>query len=278
MHFENHPSDDILKVRGLDLVLKLRVHEARTLRDAFVSWTKDPKGQLAQGKESLHVLQSISFSLKKGERVALLGVNGSGKTTLCRCIAGMYQPTKGEVNLQGECRALFDTQGGVIPELTGRENARLLAYFLYPRESDERILDIVEEATTFSELGSFLDAPYETYSLGMRARLFLSIVTARPADLLILDEVYDNTDQFFQRKMTERLTNFIHDSKAVLFVSHAPELVRKVCDRAIVLHESKIAYDGPVDKALRAYEFLHAPASQVPAATAPQTERLLEAP
>ena len=250
-------SSPVLQVKDLHLALRLRRHENRTLRSAFVDLMKSPAQNLFSSQESLLVLKNIEFNVHPGERVALLGVNGSGKTTLCRCIAGMLHPSAGQVQVNGECRAFFDTQAGIIPELTGRENSHLLASFLYPNLSGKEKQELLEEAHQFSELGQFLDAPFENYSLGMKARLFLSLVTSRPTDLLILDEVYDNTDQFFQKKMTARLLNFIHSSRAVIFVSHSAELVKNLCNRAIVLHENKIAYDGSVDKAFDVYNFLN---------------------
>jgi ABC-type polysaccharide/polyol phosphate transport system ATPase subunit len=128
---------------------------------------------------------------------------------------------------------------------------------MFPEEDSARVARLAQEAMEFSELGGFLDVPYETYSQGMKARLFLSVVTAKPADLLIFDEVYDNTDRFFQAKMTERLAKFIHGADAFLFVSHSAEQIKKSCNRAIVLHESKIAFDGDVDRALEVYDFLN---------------------
>jgi ABC-type polysaccharide/polyol phosphate transport system ATPase subunit len=250
-------SEKILSVDKLNVVFRLRYYEQRTVRGVFVDLATRPVDALLKTQDSLHILKNISFSLSKGDRVAVLGVNGSGKTSLCRCIAGMLSPASGEIKIRGRCRAVFDTGVGVIPELTGRENARLLATLMFPEEDSARVARLAQEAMEFSELGGFLDVPYETYSQGMKARLFLSVVTAKPADLLIFDEVYDNTDRFFQAKMTERLARFIHGADAFLFVSHSAEQIKKSCNRAIVLHESKIAFDGDVDRALEVYDFLN---------------------
>ena len=250
-------SDQVLSVRNLDLMFRLRHYRERTLRNVFVDLVSKPVDSLLKPRESLHILRDISFSVRKGERLGILGVNGSGKTSLCRCIAGMLSPAGGEIRIRGACRAIFDTQVGVIPELTGRENARLLATLLFPGEPPARIDELVAEATAFAELGDFLDVPFETYSMGMRARLLLSLITARPAELLILDEVYDNTDRFFQKKMTERMNRFIHSSDAVIFVTHSGDLLRDICNRAIVIHQHRIAFDGPVDEALAEYDRLN---------------------
>ncbi|MDR3607733.1 MAG: ATP-binding cassette domain-containing protein [Oligoflexia bacterium] len=250
------PSGQILSVRDLSLSFRLRYYEQRTMRGVFVEMARNPLGALLKSKDRLHVLHNVSFSLKKGDRLAVMGVNGSGKTSLCRCIASMLHPDSGQVRIAGSCRAVFDAGVGVIPELTGRENASLLASLLYPGDSPDALQALVDEATRFSELDHFLDVPYETYSLGMKARLFLSVVTAKPADLLILDEVYDNTDRFFQKKMTERLMNFIQSAKAVIFVTHSADVMRQVCNRALILHQSRVAFDGDIQDAIAAYDSL----------------------
>jgi ABC-type polysaccharide/polyol phosphate transport system ATPase subunit len=253
-------SDEILRVSGLTLTYRLRQYHSRSMREAFVRLAGNPLGSLFQPRETLTILQGLDLTLRKGDRLALIGINGSGKTSLCRSIAGMLKPDKGTIEIEGRCQAIFDAQVGIIPELTGRENVLLLAHLLHSGQGGvelKRIAAIAEEAMEFSELGIFLDTPWETYSAGMKARLCLSLMTAMPPDLLILDEVYDTTDQFFQKKMTDRLLDFIHQARAVIFVSHSPDLLKKICNRAIVLHEGRIAYDGSVDQALKAYDFLN---------------------
>lgn len=250
-------SDVVLSVRGLNLVFRLSYNRKTTVRDLFIDFTSNPIETILRGKDSLHLLRNIDLELRQGDRLAILGVNGSGKTSLCRSIAGIFTPASGEITINGTCRAVFDANVGVMPELTGRENAHLLASLFFPEESEQGLDCIVNEATEFSELKKFLDVPYETYSLGMKARLFLSVVTAKSANLLILDEILDNTDRFFQKRMTERLMKFIQSAQAVIFVSHSHEHIKNTCNRAIVLHNSRIAYDGPVDKALVTYDFLN---------------------
>src|SRR5690606_40243843 len=178
--------------------------------------------------DQLHVLKGIDLKLNRGDRLGILGVNGSGKTTLCRCISGMYVPTKGTININGEVRSIFDTSVGIIPELTGRENAYLLSRFIFPHISKEERKRIVEEALDFTELGHFLDTPYRTYSKGMQARLSLSIISSKPTDLLILDEVFDGADEFFQAKISKRVLDMIHNSGSVIFVSHSPDQVIQI--------------------------------------------------
>ncbi|OFZ02038.1 MAG: hypothetical protein A2070_06155 [Bdellovibrionales bacterium GWC1_52_8] len=250
-------SKPILEIEDLHLFFKIRHFHSPTLRDAFVNFLRAPLETLLGPSESLPVLRGIHLKLHRGERLGLIGVNGSGKTSLCRCIAGMLTPTAGNIVLNGHCRAIFNPQIGVIPELTGRENAHLLAQLIYPELEHKELQAITAESMEFSELGHFLDTPFENYSQGMRARLCLSLMTARSCDLLILDEVTDNTDQFFRKKMEARLQNFLSGAGVVLFVSHSMDHLEKVCDRAAILHEGKIAFEGPLSKAMEAYSFLN---------------------
>lgn len=247
-------SETLLKIERLNLVFHASVHRSWTLREAFVRAASDPLRALLSEKDRLHVAKDIDLEVRKGERVGIIGVNGSGKTSLCRCIAGMYPPTSGKVSVRGQVRAVFDTSVGINPELTGRENAELLSYFMFGDDPKRQAL--VEEALQFSELGRFLDVPYKLYSNGMQARLCLSLISAKPCDILILDEVFDGADAFFKEKISERVLKMIEGSGAVFFVSHSAEQLKTVCNRLIVLHQGQVAYDGDVGEGLRLYEQL----------------------
>jgi ABC-type polysaccharide/polyol phosphate transport system ATPase subunit len=245
-------SRELLRVEGLHLAFKANIQRSWTWREAFTRVVHDPIGAFTAEQDRLHVLNGINFTVKAGDRVALVGANGSGKTSLCRCIAGIYRPNKGSVRSQGLVRAIFDTAVGILPELTGRENAYLLATFLYPEEHSK--LDaIVGEALEFSELGQFLDMPFKLYSNGMQARLCLSIISCLPCDLLILDEVFDGADIFFKEKISKRILKMIEASGAVVFVSHSVEQVETVCNRLVLVQGGKIAFDGAVKEGLAAY-------------------------
>jgi ABC-type polysaccharide/polyol phosphate transport system ATPase subunit len=246
------PSRDLLLVESLHLAFKANVHRPTTWREAFIRVVKDPAGTLLAERERLLVLNDLNFSVKVGDRVALVGTNGSGKTSLCRCIAGIYHPTQGRVRSRGLVRAIFDAAVGIHPELTGRENAFLLARFLYPLEH-RRLVELVKEALEFSELGRLLDVPYKVYSNGMQARLCLSIISCLPCDLLILDEVFEGADVFFQEKISQRILQMIERSGAVIFVSHEADQVEKVCNRLLLLEGARIAYDGDVKTGLQYY-------------------------
>lgn len=249
-------SAPILEVRDLSLTFKANVHRHWTWRDWFVGMTGKRSLTSLQAGDPLKVLKSVSFSVNPGERVGILGVNGTGKTSLCRCIAGVYRPSSGQIRLQGQVRAIFDTSIGIYPELTGRENARLLAKFMYPGMNKEHE-EMVREALEFSGLGEFIDVPYRLYSNGMQARLCLSMISCRPGNLLILDEVFDGADLFFREKISGRIHSLIEKSTAALFVSHSPDQIKRVCSRVLILHQGRVAHDGDVADGLTTYRELN---------------------
>jgi ABC-type polysaccharide/polyol phosphate transport system ATPase subunit len=246
-------SKKILEVKNLSITYKTSLFHGRGLRDSFVEFFTSPLKFLMRRPQNLELIRNISFSLDPGERLALIGVNGSGKTSLCRAIAGMHGEQKA-VNINGEIRAIFDTNVAIQPELSGLENAKILVNLLYSHYSKAEREEIITESLEFSELGQFQFSAFKYYSKGMKARLFLSIISSKPCDLLILDEVFNGADEFFNEKVTKRVKSIIADSKSVIFISHSSELVKEVCNRAIVLSNSKIAFDGTPNEALAFYK------------------------
>lgn len=244
-------NDLIVNIEKLNMLFKIDYHPANSLRDQFTRILSSPYDYFFKQKERLHIIKDLDLQIKKGERLGILGVNGAGKSSLCRCIAGMYIPHSGKLEVNGNVRAIFNTAIGVLPELTGRENARLLARLIYGTDVD--IEQVVEESLAFSELDHFIDTPFKYYSKGMQARLFLSVVSAVPSDLLILDEVFDGADAYFSKKIAGRLMNMIESSQAVIFVSHVEEHLRQACNRLIVLNNNVIDYDGSVEGGIAFY-------------------------
>jgi ABC-type polysaccharide/polyol phosphate transport system ATPase subunit len=225
------------------------------MRDVFVNAFHDPLSLIMRTPNRLEVIRDLDLKVYEGDRIALVGVNGVGKTTLCRTVAGYYTPTAGKISLRGKVRAIFDTMVGIYPELTGRENAGILVDFLYPdiQDKEEKIRDALE----FTELGKFLDTPFKFYSNGMQARLCLAVLTMDPTDLLILDEVFEGADQFFREKIAKRVLSIIERSGAVIFVSHSEDQLQRVCNRAVLISEGRVLFDGSVKDTLRAYEQTH---------------------
>lgn len=244
----------LLDIQDLSLAFPLRLITSSTMREVFISTLAGPFSKKSK-KGSFPVLKNINLKIRQGDRIGLIGVNGAGKSTLCRCISGYYQPREGKIIRNAQIRALFEPALGLYPELSGRENARILAE-IYFQQYRKEIDSIVEESLEFSELKNFIDAPIKTYSKGMLVRLTLSVLSARPADILILDEVFDGADEFFREKLSVRIRKLIDQSGAVIFVSHYEAQINEVSNRAIVMGEGKILYDGEITAAYALYRAL----------------------
>ncbi len=244
-------SEALLTATGVCLDFPVRLYPQHGLRDVFVEAFRHPWKALAGQPDVLPVLREVNLELRQGDRLALIGDNGAGKSTLCRVLCGMLRPDRGSVRASGTVEAVFEVGVGVMPELTGRENAWLLARFLGAGRPLPPVA--VEEALEFSELGPFLDAPFKTYSRGMQARLMLSLVSASPSEVLILDEVFDGADVFFREKIAARMRRKIEASRAVVFVSHSLDQVRELCNRAVVMRAGAVAFDGGVEEAIAHY-------------------------
>ncbi|MBN2241892.1 MAG: ABC transporter ATP-binding protein [Acidobacteria bacterium] len=197
-------------------------------------------------------IKDISFSVKKGETVGIVGRNGSGKSTTLKIIAGIYSPTTGKVSVNGKVAALVELGAGFSPDLTGRENIFIngLLLKMTRREIRERERRIIE----FSELGEFIDSPIKQYSSGMYMRLAFSIAVERDPDILLVDEILAVGDAGFREKSMERIMDFHRRGKTIVFVSHAMTSVKQLCTRAILLHKGKMVADGTPGLIYEKYE------------------------
>lgn len=247
-------SKTILKIENLDLAFQVNYRRAWTLRQFILDVITKPKILIEKQKDEILIADSISFEAKEGDRIGLLGLNGMGKTSICRCIAGIYKPNHGKITVNGTIKAVFNTSMGIHPELTGRENLDLLSELIFPEEENKK--QLVESAIEFSGLNEFIDAPFRLYSNGMQSRLYLSLISSRPADLFILDEVFEGADHIFSEKVSKQMLGTIKKSGAVLFVSHSVDQVLKVCNKVIVLHHGKILFEGDVKEGLSFYKSL----------------------
>lgn len=245
--------ETIYQCENLSLELSSPFHHNASLRENFISLTKNPLEFLLSKENTLAVLRNVSMQINKGDRIGLIGRNGAGKTTLCRCLTGLFSPTSGSQKIQGHTRGIFETSVGIYPDLSGRENAELLAKFLYPNETKIEVTKILDDVISFSDLGDYIDMPFRIYSNGMQTRLCLSLVTSKPTDLLILDEVFDGADRFFREKMSMRMESLANNSGAVVFVSHSLDQVKNFCNRVIVLEAGTIIFDGEVDAGIQCY-------------------------
>jgi ABC-type polysaccharide/polyol phosphate transport system ATPase subunit len=199
-------------------------------------------------------LRDVSFEIEPGESVGFMGRNGSGKTTLLRLIAGVFRPTSGRLAVAGRIGSLLELGAGFHQDFTGRDNIYLSAsiYGLRKQEVERRFDSIVE----FSELERFIDLPVKTYSAGMYMRLGFSVAVNVDADVLLLDEVFAVGDEAFQRKSIDRVLQFKQEGKTIAFVSHSGAAVERMCDRAILLRQGLVEYDGQTGEAIRRYQEL----------------------
>lgn len=202
--------------------------------------------------KKFHALQNISFDVKKGEHLAILGFNGAGKSTLLKTIVGVYKPTSGKIEKQGVIAPLLELGAGFDPNYSGKENIFLYGAILgYSREYIESKYDEIVE---FSELGNFINVPLKNYSSGMRARLGFSIATAVEPDVLILDEVLSVGDAKFRTKSLKKVQSMFEKGVTVLFVSHSIDQVKAICDTAILLDHGKIIAQGDVNEVSAIYD------------------------
>lgn len=202
--------------------------------------------------KKFYALQNISFDVKKGEHLAILGFNGAGKSTLLKTIVGVYKPSSGKVEKQGVIAPLLELGAGFDPNYSGKENIFLYGAILgYTREYIQSKYDEIVE---FSELGNFINVPLKNYSSGMRARLGFSIATAVEPDVLILDEVLSVGDAKFRTKSLKKVQSMFDKGVTVLFVSHSIDQVKAICDKAILLDHGKIIAKGDVDEVSDIYD------------------------
>ena len=242
----------------------LRVNNAgkkfcRTLRRSmYYGMTDVVRGMMGLGSRSdslrqdeFWALDQVTFSLKRGERIGLIGGNGSGKSTLLRVLAGIYQPDAGRIEVRGKVCALIALGAGFHPLLTGRENIYLNGTILGMTrwELDRHFDQIVE----FSGIGEFLDAPVKTYSSGMHVRLGFAIAIHSNPDLLLVDEVLAVGDAAFQNKCFEKVSSLNEKGTAVIFVSHSMAAVERVCTTGLLLKNGKQVFLGNIRESVQRY-------------------------
>ena len=226
---------------------RFRVHSQQrlTLKEAVA------RRRSARARD-VWALRDVSFEVVPGEAVALVGRNGSGKTTLLRLIANIFKPTDGTLRVEGSVGSLLALGAGFHPEFTGRENVELTGsmYGIGRNMMRERFDEIV----AFAELEEFIDLPVRTYSSGMFMRLGFSLATHLTADVLLLDEVFAVGDEAFQRKCFGKIFEFKARGGTIVFVSHTASAVESLCERALLLRDGRVEYDGTAHDALRRYQ------------------------
>ena len=237
-------SETVITVENLEKSYRLYSRPFDRVREAF-----------SLSRHSFHTnfqaLSGISFEIKKGETVGLIGPNGSGKSTLLEILCGTLTPTRGTVKVEGKIGGLLELGAGFNPEFTGRENVYLNgSIFGFSREVIDNKIDDIE---TFADIGDFVDRPVKTYSSGMYVRLAFAAMIGLDPDILVIDEALAVGDVRFQRKCYRHFQALQSAGTTILFVSHAVDLIRTHCNRAIQLDQGKIVSIGLPKKVVQAY-------------------------
>lgn len=242
-------------IRFENVVQRFRLIQERpdTLREAFA--------HLFRNQVSYHdfeALKGVSFVIRQGETVAIIGRNGSGKSTILKIIAGVYRATAGEVRVSGQVGALIELGAGFHPDLTGRENIILNGLLLGLSRSEIQARE--SQILDFAELGDFIDSPVKQYSSGMFMRLGFAVATEIDPDILLIDEILSVGDESFQHKCAARIDEFRRRGKTIIFVSHSLAEVNQLCSRALLIDAGMLLADGPVNEVVARYEeLLHQP-------------------
>ncbi len=231
-------SEEIIKVENVSMRFNLAEEKTDTMKEYFL---KMIKGKLHFTE--FYALKNVSFTIHRGESVALIGRNGSGKSTMLKVIAGVLTASQGTVSVSGSIAPLIELGAGFDMDLTARENIYLNGAVMGHNRKfmDENFQEILE----FSELQDFIDVPLKNYSSGMVARLGFAIATQVQADILVVDEILAVGDFKFQQKCKERMKHLMGKGTTVLFVSHNDAQVKEICKRAIWLNHGEVMADGP---------------------------------
>ena len=252
----------VLKVDNVKKKYRLGVIGGGTLRGDIQSWwarvrgKEDPNSKIGTDPTAKNgtfmALNGISFEVKKGERLGIIGGNGAGKSTTLKILSRVTAPTEGTVYINGRISSMLEVGTGFHPELTGRENIYLNGAILgmSKEEVDRKMEDIID----FSECRQFIDTPVKRYSSGMYVKLAFSVAAHLDSEILIMDEVLAVGDMKFQQKCLKKMREVAeNEGRTVLYVSHNMNTIRQLCDRCIVLEKGKVIYNGGVEEAIEIY-------------------------
>ena len=246
-------SDYILEFDGVSKKFRRgQLHDS--LRDMIPSLARSlfsGKTSAELGNQEFWALRDVSFGLKKGEALGIIGANGAGKSTILKILTGIMNPTVGTRSVNGSLSALIEVGAGFHPDLTGRENIFLNGTIL--GMSRQQIRSRLDEIIEFSGLSEFIDTPVKRYSSGMYARLGFSIACHVEPDILVVDEVLSVGDWNFQNKSTEKMKSILASGATVIFVSHNLKAVTSLCERGIYLEKGQIRQEGTAYEVVDAY-------------------------
>lgn len=252
----------MLRIENVSKQYRLGQIGGTTLRDelqrlgAKIRGKEDPTKRVGAKDynkgEKFMALNGVSFDVKKGERVGLIGHNGAGKSTLLKLISRVTAPTGGKISLNGRITSMLEVGTGFHQELTGRENVYMNGAILgmTKKEIDAKMEDIIE----FSEVRQFIDTPVKRYSSGMYVKLAFSVAANLDSEIMIMDEVLAVGDMSFQKKCIDKMSSVSqNEGRTILYVSHNMNTIRQLCDRCIVLDHGQVIFDGDTEDAIKLY-------------------------
>ena len=253
------PRGASVSVQGLHVDFPIYHGNSRSLKQTVLkaAATRVPgahAGRLQPDRRNRVVVQAlrdVSFQLRSGERLGLVGVNGAGKTTLLRVLAGIYEPVRGRIAVEGTMGALLDPNLGMNAELTGRENIALRG--LYNGMARPAIRALEDDVQAFADLGDFLDLPVRFYSSGMVVRLGFALATAIHPQVLLMDEWLLAGDASFMQRAQERLAGMVQGAEILVLSSHMPGMIESWCTRALWMDQGRVRLDGTPGEVLAAY-------------------------
>ncbi|MGJ4947786.1 ABC transporter ATP-binding protein [Bradyrhizobium sp. HKCCYLS20291] len=242
----------LIEAKNIGIEFPVAPPNARSFRHLAIAAASRVGGKVSRNEGAFQFVQAlddVSFTLKQGDRLALVGHNGAGKTTLIRVLAGIYEPTRGSLRVVGRNVPMFDIGLGMDEEASGYENIRTrgLILGLSPEEIDQRIPEIVE----FAELGDYLELPIRTYSSGMLLRLVFSIAASIYGDIVLMDEWIAVGDAHFRKKTHDRLQEITGRSGIVVLASHDHGLLRETCNLGLYLDGGRVRAFGALEDVLK---------------------------
>lgn len=238
----------MIKVENVSMKFNLGIEKDNTLKKVFINFLSF---NFKHKMDEFWALKNISFEIKKGEVVGIIGSNGAGKSTLLKVVSGVMKPTKGNVHVNGVISPMIELGAGFDPELTARENIYLNGAILgYSKKFLEEKFDSIVE---FSELRDFLDVPVKNFSSGMTAKLAFSIATVVNPEILIVDEILSVGDIKFQEKSKNKMMEMIKGGTTVLYVSHSLDSIKELCSRVIWIEHGEIVKIGDAKELCEEY-------------------------